>query len=179
MRRWFDSNWYRYLWRRHPNAASVLVTFVLAGLVVGGYLTVRATAGTEGRSSSVAELTDSAPARTKQIVTTTRVLTVTTPVTNVVTNLRTMRVDHPSTVARTTTVNRVQTVRHTATVTRTLTVTRRVTTTQRVMTTLPAKTVTVTVTLEHPPKPQPKEKPKGAETPTPGGADQKPDKGGK
>jgi hypothetical protein len=47
------------------------------------------------------------------------------------------------------------------------------------MTTLPAKTVTVTVTLEHPPKSQPKEKPKGAETPTPGGANQKPDKGGK
>ena len=178
MRRWFDSNWYRYLRRRYPNAASVLVTFILAGLVVGGYLTVRATAGTEGRSRSVAEPTDSTPARTKQIVTTTRVLMVTTPVTNVVTNLRTMTVDHPSTVARTTTVNRVQTVRHTATVTRTLTVTRRVTTTQRVMTTLPARTVTLT--LEHRPKPQPKEKPKGAhETPTPGEADQKPDKSGK
>jgi len=179
MRRWFDSNWYRYLRRQYPNAASVLVTFVLAGLVVGGYLTVRATAGTEGRSSSVAEPTDSAPAATKPIVTITRVLTVTTPVTTVVTNLRTVTVEHPSTVARTTTVNRVQTVRHTATVTRTLTVTRRVTTTQRVTTRLPAETVTVT--LEHKPKPQPNEKPKRPQesATTPGGGDQKPDEGGK
>jgi hypothetical protein len=56
MRRWLDRDWYRYLWHHYPNGALVLVILLLGGLAIGGYVTMRATAGTDGTSSSYMEL---------------------------------------------------------------------------------------------------------------------------
>lgn len=56
MGRWVDRNWYRYLWHHYPNAALVVAILLLAGLALGGYLTMRATAGTEAKTSSYVQL---------------------------------------------------------------------------------------------------------------------------